>query len=352
MRSMNVLGLANTILISNLGRLNLPYKLNFSITYWCQSRCLTCNIWQMKPKGELTIDEIREFAKRNTYFRWIELTGGEPFLRSDIVDIAKAFHENSKGLYILTMPTNSLCDHDMVERKVRQILELGIPKIAITVSLDGYRELEDRIRGVKGNYDKAIDMFRRLQNLKREYRNLEVFFGYTISKFNEGQLEKTFEEVSRDIPGLKRNSFHINVSQISSNYYSNGSLEIKPNSAKLVEDLTNFINKREGGIDPIQVVESSFLKKLLYYAKTGEPPMRSRSLDASLFIDSFGNIYPSIMWDKRISNIRDINFDISRIWNSDYVNGLRREIREGKEPKHWTACEAYQSIMGNILSMF
>ncbi|MCL5007735.1 MAG: radical SAM protein [Candidatus Marsarchaeota archaeon] len=352
MDSLKMFGLANTALISNFGRLSRPYKLNFSITYWCQSRCLTCNIWQMKPKGELTIDEIREFAKRNNYFRWVELTGGEPFLRGDIVDIAKAFYENSKGLYMLTMPTNSLCDHDMVERKIRQILELGIPRIAITVSLDGYRELEDKIRGVPGNYDKAIDMFRRLQNLKKEYGNLEIFFGYTISKFNEGQLERTFEEVRRDIPELTRNSFHINVSQISSNYYSNSVLDIKPNSNILVEDLNNFIRERKGGLDPLQLVESIFLKKLLYYAQTGEPPMRSRSLDASLFMDSFGNLYPSIMWDKKVSNIREIDFDISRIWRSDYVNELRREIREGKEPKHWTACEAYQSIVGNIPGIF
>jgi hypothetical protein len=80
--------------------------------------------------------------------------------------------------------------------------------------------------------------------------------------------------------------------------------------------------------------------------------MRSRSLDASLFMDSFGNLYPSIMWDKKVSNIREIDFDISRIWRSDYVNELRREIREGKEPKHWTACEAYQSIVGNIPGIF
>ena len=80
--------------MSNFRRLKKPYKLNFAITMWCQSRCLTCNIWQIKPKDELTLDEIREFAKKNTSFRWVGLTGGEPFLRSDIVDIAKAFKES------------------------------------------------------------------------------------------------------------------------------------------------------------------------------------------------------------------------------------------------------------------
>ncbi len=34
--------------------------------------------------------------------------------------------------------------------------------------------------------------------------------------------------------------------------------------------------------------------------------MKSRSLEASLFIDSFGNVYPSIMWDKKIGNIKEV----------------------------------------------
>ena len=48
-----------------------------------------CSIWKQKPGKELTFDEITEFAKKNNYFRWIGLTGGEPFLRSDIVEIVR-----------------------------------------------------------------------------------------------------------------------------------------------------------------------------------------------------------------------------------------------------------------------
>ena len=109
---MKLLGLGMTALKSNFANLEKPYKLTFAITYRCQSRCLTCNIWQMKPTNELGLDEIRKFAMANS-FKWIEITGGEPFLRSDIVEVVKAFLEGSKDLYIVTIPTNSLTSHDL-----------------------------------------------------------------------------------------------------------------------------------------------------------------------------------------------------------------------------------------------
>ncbi|MGI0100524.1 MAG: radical SAM protein [Candidatus Micrarchaeaceae archaeon] len=346
-----LMNIATTAIKSNFVRLDRPYKINFCITYRCQSRCLTCNIWQMKPKGELTIEEIREFVSKNPYFKWVELTGGEPFLRSDIVDIARAFKEKSNGLYILTMPTNSLCDHDLVIRRLREILALGIPRVAVTISLDGYRELHDKIRGIPGNYDKAIDTFKRLKELKKEYGNLYFVFGYTLSKFNKGQFMKTYEAVKSDIPDIKYNDFHINLAQVSSNYYGNADDDIKANNPEIVSELESILKHREFGLGIISVIEAAFARKLVEYAKTGYSPMKSRSLEASLFMDSYGNVYPSIMWDKKVGNVRDIGYDLLQLWDNDVAKGVRMEIMRGREPNQWTSCEAYQALTGNMLSL-
>ncbi|MDE1869641.1 MAG: radical SAM protein [Candidatus Micrarchaeota archaeon] len=345
-----LLGLGMTGLKSNLVRLDRPYKLNFAITYWCQSRCTHCSIWDIRPKGELTIDEIRDFAKKNDYFKWVELTGGEPFLRSDIVEIAKAFKENSKGLYILTMPTNSLCNHDMVIRKIEEMLNLGIPRVAITVSLDGYRELHDQIRGVPGNFDRAMEMFRRLRELKKKYPNLFFVFGYTMIKQNQGQFMKTYEEVKKIIPDIRFNDFHVNLGQISENYYrmTDAGKIMLDNRALVAQEIRELIKHREFEVSMIQRIEEIFLVKLADYAQTGVQPMRSRSLEASLFLDSWGNVYPSIMWNKKIANIREIGYDLTKVWNGPEAQEIRKEIREGKEPTQWTSCEAYQTIIGDV----
>ncbi len=347
-----MLGLAAIALKSNFTRLALPYKLNFSVTYLCQSRCLTCNIWQIKPKNELRIDEINEIAEKNNYFKWIEITGGEVFLRNDIVDIARAFYKNSKHLYIMTMPTNSLCNPDMEISKIEEILEMGIPRFAITLSLDGYRELHDKIRGINGNYDKVINMYKRLLQLKTKYKNLYFVFGYTLSSMNQGKFFETFNAVKNDIPKIKYNDFHINLGQISSNYYRNDSMQIAPDSNSVSEEISKIVKSREGQFSAIQMIENTFLKNLSKYAATGVPPIKNRSIEASVFLDSYGNLYPSIMWDLKLGNVRENNYSITDILNSKAALDAKKIISDGGDPKHWTSCEAYQSIVGNIPSIF
>jgi MoaA/NifB/PqqE/SkfB family radical SAM enzyme len=287
----------------------------------------------------------------NSYFRWVELTGGEPFLRGDIVEIARAFRDSCKGLYILTFPTNSLCDHAMLRKRITEILELGVPRVAVTLSLDGNKELHDKIRGVPGNYEKVIANYKMLQELSKRHSNLYFVFGYTISKFNAGQFQRVFGDVRNDIPGLTVNDFHINIAQTSENYYKNENDDIRPSKESTLHDLEWIIKNRRFSADPVSIVEDAFIRKQLQFVKTGESPMRSRGLDASLFMDSFGNVYPSIMWDRKIGNVRESAFDLRGIWHNEIAERTRREIKDGKEPKGWTSCEAYQTLTGKMLSI-
>ncbi len=57
--------LAKQCLRANVTRLAFPMKLTFCITYWCNYRCETCNIWKMKPTDELSLES--EGRTDNTY---------------------------------------------------------------------------------------------------------------------------------------------------------------------------------------------------------------------------------------------------------------------------------------------
>lgn len=350
MRAGRLAGLALTALKSNVSELKRPYKLNFCVTYRCQSRCKTCDIWKMRPEGELSIDEVRSVAGKNSYLKWIELTGGEVFLRSDIVEVARAFSTSCRGLYVLTMPTNSLCNLETVRNRLEGILSLGIPRVVVTVSLDGHRELHDSIRGIPGNYDRAIAMFRMLGELKAKYDSLSFVFGYTISRFNQGQLERTFQEVKGDLPWITHNDFHVNLAQTSDNYYNNSGLAISPDPMEVRKDLSFLLSGRRFSADPMNVVEDAFLSNLVKFSVTGKTPVRGRSLEASLFLDSFGNVYPSIMWDEKLGNVRDTGYDFVPILASQRSIALR-SMRSVVEPEQWTSCEAYQSLAGNIKAL-
>lgn len=350
MTAKEFLGLGLTALESNFTALPRPYKLNYAITYRCNSRCKTCSIWKQKPSDELTLDEVRKFAQKNRSFRWIALTGGEPFLRADVVEIVRAFKDNLPGLYLLTIPTNSLCSLEKEVSQIEEMIGMGIPKIVITVSLDGNREFHDMVRGVPGNYDRAIALYKRLSELHEKHPNFSAVFGYTISKLNQGHLRETYEGVKRDVPGVTHNDFHVNLAQLSDNYYKNSGESILADRKVALDELSYaFSNMRKGSV--MSRIEYVFVKGLIEFVKSGKAPMKCRSLDASLFMDSSGNLYPSIMWNKRIANVREIDYDLGMVWHGEQVNSLREQIRRGEDPAHWTSCEAYQSIMGNALSV-
>lgn len=344
-----LIGIAYQAVKSNFHALPRPYKLNFAVTMRCQSRCLTCNIWQLRPKNELTLDEIREFARKNDYFRWLSLTGGEPFLREDLVDIVGAFNDSSKGLYLLTIPTNSLCNIDKEVGKIRQMLEMRIPKVTITVSLDGYGEMHDTVRGVPGNFGKAVSMYKSLRQLKKEYPSLSVVFGYTISRANQGSLHRTYLEIKKDMPYVTYNDFHINLAQMSDNYYHNADAAIAADRDIAAGEMQYALDHRKKGLNIMSGIESRFLSGLIEFTKSGTPPIKCRSLDASIFMDSWGNIFPSIMWNYTLANAREIGYDLGNMWLSQKANEARNAMATGNDPAHWTSCEAYQSILGSAL---
>ena len=87
-------------------------SVNLATTYYCNSRCTMCSIWELYRKdrsrasAELSLEDIRVIfsSRRFLGLRSIALTGGEPFLRRDLVDIA--------GYFLTQHPTAADCDPD------------------------------------------------------------------------------------------------------------------------------------------------------------------------------------------------------------------------------------------------
>ena len=99
----------------------------------------------------------------------MRLTGGEPFLRKDYVEIVKLFNKNLPNLYILTTPTNGLLSN-LIFRKVREILNFFPKRYVITVSLDGPEKIHDKIRGIKCSWKLATSTFQKLKQLERNHK--------------------------------------------------------------------------------------------------------------------------------------------------------------------------------------
>lgn len=334
---MKKISFAKNILLSNIKRLNMPYKLTFPVTYLCNSRCKNCSIWKKKPKNELTLKEINEFFKENNQFLWVDISGGEPFLRKDIVEISGAIIKNCKNLYMLHFPTNGLLP-DLIIKKVKQIANLKPSKFVISVSLDGPLKLYKKLRGIDG-FDKALKTYQGIKKIS----GVEVFFGMTLSSENYNKINETFAAVKKEIPSIKYKDFHINIYHTSEHYYGNscGSFPKK----EVLYELRRFAKKKGSPFfNPIMFLEHKYLSYVKEYFKTDKTPLPCQALNASIFLDPQGEIYPCSMYNLKLGNIREK--PLNKIWSES--EKIRNDIYDGKCSQCWTPCEAYQTLFGNL----
>ncbi|RKX93662.1 MAG: hypothetical protein DRP84_08145 [Spirochaetes bacterium] len=154
----------------------------FELTNLCNLRCITCyNDSKPENKNILTTKEIFYILKKlKTYgIKNIGIGGGEPFIRSDIIEILKFCKENFEQISISTNGTL------LTEKICRKIKEYE-PTL-IQVSIDGFTpEINDLIRG-EGSWEKSI---KGLLNLKKAGCN-NILVKPTLTKLNYKQIGQT-----------------------------------------------------------------------------------------------------------------------------------------------------------------
>jgi radical SAM protein with 4Fe4S-binding SPASM domain len=333
---------------ANFTRLASPMKLTLCLTHRCQARCRTCNIWQREPTAELTTEDLLAFISRNRDVAWLDLTGGEIFLRPDIAEILQAIAHSWPRLHVLHFPTNGLLTSRIVAAAA-SLAKVRAFRIIVTVSLDGDEALNDDVRGVAGSYRRGIETFKALRRL----RGVETVIGFTMSRFNAGRLQDTFEACRREYPALTARDFHVNVAQTSGHYYQNAGIDdLLPARDLVRSELDQFRRQAGFSLTPTACVERQFLTELGTFMDTGRTPVRCHALRSSCFIDPSGTVYPCVAWSRELGNLRDTGMVLAPLWTGAAATSTQREIWEGSCPQCWTACEAYQSLLGNVLRPF
>jgi MoaA/NifB/PqqE/SkfB family radical SAM enzyme len=154
-----------------LGRANNQEDLDsviFFVTSICNAKCKTCFYWEnLNQRGDLTFDEIERITRSMPKFRGLLLSGGEPTLRKDLVDVVGLFVRHN-GIQNLSLPTNGLLPARVAEMTAG-FLELT-PDLGVSlgISVDGPQEIHDEIRGVPRNYERAIETLERVMALRDE----------------------------------------------------------------------------------------------------------------------------------------------------------------------------------------
>src|SRR5215510_4457629 len=177
---------------SRLWWLHRKRKLNtiiFFVTSHCNATCETCFYWdELNQKGDLSWDEIVKLSKNTPQITDLWFSGGEPTLRADLEEIINLFVRNN-GVRYINLPTNGLKPSRIFQVAQRCLEANPNLELHVNIALDGLRESHDTMRGVPGNFERAILTARNLRSIRARFgERFEAHFNTVITRDNLDEI--------------------------------------------------------------------------------------------------------------------------------------------------------------------
>jgi MoaA/NifB/PqqE/SkfB family radical SAM enzyme len=327
-----------------------PFSVVISVSFRCNSRCRTCDVWR-KPNDDMTVEEWnRVFANLGRTSRYITFTGGEPFLRKDLDDMVISAYRHCRPS-VITIPTNGLLPDRVVERVDRICRECPDSQIGINLSLDGIGPEHDEIRGVPGNWEKSMVTWERLKVLQKSHPNLVLTVHTVISRFNQDR----FREIYESLQSLQPDSYITEVAEERVELGTVGwGITPEPDAYAPIAD---FLSKRSrarsarglaqsGAVWPkfTQAFRAQYyqLAKRVLYERT--QVIACYAGWASAHIAPNGDIWSCCVRAEPVGNLRQTDYDLAPIWFGEKMAALRQSIYE-KE----CACPMANASYANML---
>ncbi len=131
-----------------------PLATGFYITNKCNLHCNMCNIWRNKDKSDFNKELFFKTVDQLKGCYYLSFTGGDPLLHKDIMEMITYSKKKIPFVHLVTNGTT-------IDKNIAA--KLAETKInEVSVSIDGFKETHDKIRG-KGSYDKAINAVKLLK---------------------------------------------------------------------------------------------------------------------------------------------------------------------------------------------
>lgn len=320
----------------------LPVNITISLLYSCNSRCLTCNVYEKKVKN-FTVEEYdKTFASIGRAPFWFTMSGGEPFLRKDLVDICKVAYERTKPA-IINIPTNGSL-YNIVPERAEQIIR-NCPETAIIVnlSLDGIGEEHDKIRGFPGNWERAMKTYLGLKELKK-FPNFTLGIHTVISKFNVSKFPEIYEELIK----LNPDSY---ITEIAEERVELGTMgeditpelsDYRPAIDYLINEMKN--RKLSGLANMTRAFRLEYYELVKEYLKIKEQVIPCYAGIASAQISPDGDVWPCCIRADSMGNLRDNDYNFRKVWQNTAGKSIRRSIKNRE-----CACPLANASYTNLL---
>ncbi|GIW10237.1 MAG: hypothetical protein KatS3mg061_1294 [Dehalococcoidia bacterium] len=326
----------------------LPLNLVFAVTYRCNSRCQSCNIWmytkkayrpppgqvwpydasQLESRPELTLEEFqRIFASLGRAPFYLTFTGGEPFLRDDLEEIVISAYERCRPK-VITIPTSALYWKTIPQRVHALARACRESQLILNISLDGIGEEHDRIRGVPRNYELAL---RTLAGLKEDKpANLVIGLHAVISRLNvhhAGEIVDHLESLGPDSV----------ITEVAEERLEMGNQQsgITPDPetyARVAAELSakTLRRKAKGFARITRAFRAEYYQLAARALREGKQALPCYAGVASGHVAPDGDVWACCIRAEPIGNLRAVDYDFGTVWRGYLADKMRRSIAAGE----------------------
>ncbi|MFN0206328.1 MAG: radical SAM/SPASM domain-containing protein [Planctomycetota bacterium] len=306
-----------------------PVHLTLYVTGRCNARCRHCFHWKEVDAGieGLPLPAMQQIAKTlGGELLWLAFAGGEPFLRDDLHEIARAF-SICKPRHV-SIPTNALIKERTVAGAERVAKEIPNAFLNVSVSFDGPRDIHDHIRATPGGFDKSIDTFRALLELKHRVKNLGVGVIYTVTAENQDVAPEFVDWLQKE---LRPDNVTINLAR--GNPRDLELLKVDPAKYRAAVNVK---------LDALRSGEVSYFKfpgarvaaardfvmydqiELQASGNANYKPCLAGRTSAVIFED--GHVAPCEILPDSFGNLKDVNYHFTKLWNGETARAVRDRI--------------------------
>ncbi|MBU7010940.1 MAG: radical SAM protein [Theionarchaea archaeon] len=289
--------------------------LSFSlrVTIKCNLRCEHCYANSGTSHGkELELGEIERLLEeaREIGCCGVFYTGGEPFVRRDMVDILK--ETSTRGIPIYLSSNGTLIDREKLEQLK------GIPFRLFQISIDGPSpEVHDKIRNVEGTFQRAINVIKAASGILGK----NVALSSVLMKSNY----QVIPDVMRLAADLGADTFALMLLLVT----GRAKEEIDPTPAEKVSTFEKIFEKYRELNGKIKFASNTTIPLALIpedIRNPENPPFCLCSFPLTMGIDEMGNVFPCDGFmnfeEYKAGNIRENG--LTHIWeNSKMLRKLK-----------------------------
>ena len=331
-----------------------PVSVVHFVTNRCNARCSFCFIDFDDPKtfaGELSLEEIDKLTKNlGKSLLNVNITGGEPFARKDLIEIAKMYLTNTtiQSIYITTNASLP----DRIKKFAEEISAFRKDvELTFQISIDDLPDQHDKVRKVKNLFSNCVESYKLLKKMSN---NINPVVSITVTHENCDNIKEIFNylhvkcgiesmkcTIVRD-EGVYKTPYEKKKKIYDAYNWLTNEIKEKIKTTSIKNYNTTSI---QGRVHQKKDVISWELIKKMYMNPKFISPCHAGSLFG--IITANGKIYPcEILEDKLLGNLRDYDMDFMKIWNDKKTKDTRNFIIDSKCNCTYECALSY-NILGN-----